>query len=60
MDFLLDRRGSLIAASSIDRIGPLIANPAGNYFDIDYHVGSEPRATTASEEDVQALLEAQS
>lgn len=55
--FLLDQRGSLIAASSIDRIGPLTVSPAGNYFEIDYHVGQEPRSTRAAEDDVHEFLE---
>jgi hypothetical protein len=57
MLFLTARGGQLIAAKHIVSISGLMIRDTGNVHDIEYCVGSEPRATQASEEDVLDFLE---
>jgi hypothetical protein len=47
----------MISARSICRISGLNTRPTGNYYEIEYCVGTEPRETRATEEDVQTFLD---
>jgi hypothetical protein len=56
MRFLQTQAG-LISARHIVRIGGLNTRPTGNFHEIEYCVGTEPRETRASEDDVQDFLD---
>lgn len=56
MQFLSTQAG-LIAARHIVRISALNTRPSGNYHEIDYVHGTEPRETRASEADVADFLD---
>ena len=58
MIFLETESGDLIAATAIVRIGPLNTRThiARRWHDVDYHVGSEPRSTTATADAVADFL----
>jgi hypothetical protein len=53
----LQTRSGLIAASAIVRISALNTRSTGNYHEIEYCVGNEPRETRASEDDVAGFLD---
>lgn len=52
----LSTRSGLIAASAIVRIGGLNTRSTGNYHEIEYCIGNEPRETRASAEAVEQFL----
>jgi hypothetical protein len=54
MLFLETRSGS-IAANSIDAISAVHIRATGNFHEIDFHVGREPRLTFATEAAVAAF-----
>ncbi len=47
----------LIAAHAIVRISALNTRPTGNFHEIEYRVGREPRETRAGEEAVRRFME---
>ena len=54
----LNTRSGLLAECAIDLIESLSERPSGeSYHRITYHVGNDPRETTASEIDVLDFLE---
>jgi hypothetical protein len=52
----LNTQSGLISARHIVRIGGLNTRSTGNYHEIEYCVGSEPRETRATEDDVADFL----
>jgi hypothetical protein len=53
----LQTESGLISARHIVRIGGLNTRPSGNYHEVEYCVGNEPRETRASEDDVADFLD---
>ncbi len=47
----------LLSARHIVRIGGLNTRSTGNYHEVEYCVGNEPRETRATEDDVHDFLE---
>lgn len=52
----LNTRSGLLAEHAIVLIESLNVRPTGNFHRVTYHVGNEPRETTATEKDVQDFL----
>ena len=53
----LRTQSGLIGARYIVRIGGLNTRSTGNFHEIEYCVGNEPRETRATEDDVQDFLD---
>ena len=53
----LRTQSGLISARYIVRIGGLNTRSTGNFHEIEYCVGNEPRETRATEDDVQDFLD---